>query len=98
MSLTQPDNSLKPYGDTWALNSSLLFLFPVDVPAKLARYSTTEESLYMLTLYYQCNGPILLMWGWGTKTRHRPPSHDILWNYAGSVAGGFEKFITIFPT
>lgn len=52
---------------------SLLILSLADVPAKLAGYPAAEANLYVLILYDQCNGPILLVWG--EEQRQVPSYH-----------------------
>lgn len=57
--------------------------------------SAAEESLHILILYHQCNGPVVLMWGRRTGTGLRPPSHSILWGCAGSLGEALSPFLPL---
>ena len=68
------------------------------VPAKSAESLAAEANLHILTLYHQCSGPILMMWGTRIGTDLRLPSHDILWGCADSLGEALEKSIVASPT
>lgn len=57
-----------------------------------------EASLHILTLYHQCNGPVLLMWGRRTGTGLGLPSHNILWDCTGSLGETVKRSIDAPPT
>ena len=69
-----------------------------DVPAKSAECPAAEASLYMSTLYCQCNGLILVIWERRTGTGLGLPSQDIWWGCAGSLGEVLEKSIVAPPT
>ena len=68
-----------------------------NVPAKVAERPTAEAGLHKLTLYHQCSGPILLMWGRRTRAVSRLPSHDILWGCMGSHEEALEWSLVAPP-
>lgn len=65
-----------------------------DTPGKSAECPAAEAGLPMLTLYHQCKGLILLIWGrrTGTGSSYYPMTQ---WGCASSFGGTLERFITV---
>lgn len=72
------------------------FLSLADVPAESVLCPASEASFYMLTLYHQYYGPILLVGKTGTG--FRLPSHHIWWDSAGNLGEALERLIVVPPT
>lgn len=76
---------------------SLPILSFVYVLAKSEECPAAEASLHMLTVYHQCNRPILLVWGRRTGADLGLPSCGILWGCAGSLGEAFETSTVVLP-
>lgn len=83
----------------WLLDLEFPVIFTVhpplaDVWANSAESPAAKASSHMFTVYHQCIGPILLVWG-KIRTGHKLPSHDRWWGYAGNLGESLEKSIIV---